>query len=219
MPELVLIEPNDISTKLFDESNEVTLHQDILEILFRHKEHLYRSFDDVKGTFFIDHMAVKIIDPSNTMTLLSTTPSVEYNLLTQGLWKYDDSFSISYQRTHRFYSWGDAYQSEHFEQLKYLKEKKHGFTFGVNLSKKVGSFHLIYSFATRHQKSSLYEYYRQYISELFSIGDYCYKSVNPIFEQLTGMTIIANNLSDKTGELKPRPFLKLISSNNESKDK
>ncbi len=78
MPRLILIKNDEINTKIFDESNEISLHEDILEILFKYKENICNKFDDIRGAFLIDHFAIKIIDQNNKILIFSITPSVEY---------------------------------------------------------------------------------------------------------------------------------------------
>lgn len=212
MPKLFLLESHKADTTLFSASNEVVLHEDILEVLFTYKEKICNSFYDICGTFFIDHLAINIIDPDGRLVIFSTTPSVEYNLISQDLWKYDRSFSLSYQTDNRFTSWEKAYEEKHREKLKYTKQSTHGFTCGFNISKNLESFHIIYSFATRYQKHDLLKYYHGYINELFSIGDYVFKAVSGVYDQKFGKMISRHETDcDKVIRTFP-PFLKLISS-------
>lgn len=213
MPELFLIGTQKSDNKLFSTSNEVLLHEYILEILFKYKDKVFNKFYDIRGTFLIDHLAINIIDPNNKLIIFSTTPSVEYNLISQELWKYDRSFSTSYQIDNRFYSWEKAYEENQFEKLKLAKQINHGFSFGFNLSKKIESFQFIYSFATRHQNSDLMEYYRRYINELFAIGNYVFKAINEIYEKQFGKIISTTEISGDKTKRSFSPFLKLISSN------
>jgi hypothetical protein len=210
MPELFLVENQKADTKLFSTSNEVLLHEDILEVLFKYKEKICNKFYDIRGTFLIDHLAINIIDPNSKVIIFSTTPSIEYNLISQGLWKYDRSFSISYQTENRFYSWEKAYEEKQFEKLKLTKQLNHGFTCGFNLSTKIESFQFIYSFATRHQKPDLIEYYRGYINELFAIGNYVFKAINGIYEKRFGKIISTPEISGDKTIRSFSPFLKLI---------
>jgi len=189
---------------------DVVLHEDIFEILFKYKKIICNKFDDIRGTLLIDHLSINIINPNNKIVIFSTTPSVEYNLLTHNLWKHDQGFSISHQINNRFYSWDTAYKKEYFNELKLTKQLKHGFTFGFNLSKMINEFQFIYSFATRHPNSELMDYYRQYINELFSIGNYIYKPMANIHEQLAGTPIL---VSKNESPLIFSPFLRLISNN------
>lgn len=212
MPKLNLIKNEKINIKISDRSNEVSLHEDILEILIKSKENICNQFDNIRGTFLIDHLAINIIDPNNEILIFSSTPSVEYNVLAQGLWKYDKTFSVRYQKDNRFYCWEDAYEREYFEDIKNIKEKKHGFTFGFNLAKEIESFQLIYSYATRYQKPKPLEYYKMYMNELYAIGDYNYKSIRKIYEQYVGELKAPEIIKHKYAHPPSFPFLKLISS-------
>ena len=42
---------------------------------------------------------------------------------------------------------------------------------------------MVYSFATRESKPNYLEYYRQYIDELFAVGDYVFRSVKAMYEK------------------------------------
>ncbi len=176
-----LIKSINSSVTLHNNDSNVILHEDILDILFKHKEEIYRKLIDLRGTFLIDHIAIKIIDPNNKILIFSITPSVEYNLIVQGLWKHDKSFSLNFQKNNSFYIWEEAYPEKYFDELKSIKELKHGFTFGFNLSKTIGSFNLTYSFATRSKNNKLLEYYQSHINELFALGDYGYKLIHNIY--------------------------------------
>jgi len=123
---------------------KLILHEDILEILFKHKEEIYEKFIDLRGVYLIDHLAIKIIDPNNKILVFSITPSVEYNLIVQGLWRHDKSFSVNFQKNNSFYVWEKAYSAKYFNEIKFVKEFKHGFTLGFNISKKINNFNLIY---------------------------------------------------------------------------
>jgi hypothetical protein len=177
--------------------NEIDLHEDIFNILFKYKEKICSKFEDIRGFFLIDHFAITIIAPNKKTVILSTTPSVEYNLLAQDLWKHDKGFSINHQINNTFYSWESAYSTQYFDELKLIKQIRHGFTFGFNLSKKSDKSQLIYSFATRSSHPEFLEYYGLHMNELFSIGDYIYKSMQPIIPMIAS-----------------KPFLRLISNNN-----
>lgn len=182
---------NPISTII---TNEVTLHEDILDILFKHKEEIYRKLIDLRGTFLLDHIAIKIVDPNNKVLIFSITPSVEYNLIVQGLWRYDKSFSIDFQKNNTFYQWERAYDKNHFEEIKQIKELKHGFTFGFCIPKKLGNFNLIYSYATRSKKNELLEYYHGYLNELINVGDYGYKLIHSIYLNYCNPSFDAPNI-------------------------
>lgn len=163
-------------------NKDIVLHESILDILFKQKGEIHRKLIDLRGTFLIDHVAIHIIDPNKRLVVFSITPSVEYNLIMQGLWRFDQSFSDSYQKSNSFYAWENAYLKDYYERIKFLKEKKHGFTYGFSVSKKVEEFTFVYSYATRSKNNELEEYYRAHLSELITLGDYGYKLVREIYQ-------------------------------------
>src|SRR3990167_4119254 len=116
------IQPNNIVFSKRDTDSNITFHEDIIDMLFKHKEEIYNNLLDLKGVFLTDHIAIKIIDPKKKMVVFSMTPSVEYNLIVQGLWKYDKSFSLEFQKQHSFYTWEDAYSEKYFNEIKYIKQ-------------------------------------------------------------------------------------------------
>lgn len=191
---------------------DIYLHKDIINILFQHKEEIYRHFIDIKGIFMIEHIAIKIINPNNEMIIFSITPSVEYNLIAQGLWKYDYGFSPYFLKKNTYCKWGTCYSNRYFHEIKFLKEHKHGFNFGFNLLKEQDNFNLIYSFATRSKNSHLDEYYRTHINEIYSIGDYGYKLIHPIYSQYITENFKAPSVANTKNSF-VKSFLKLIINN------
>lgn len=201
---------NDV--KYHENSGEVILHENILEILFKHKEEIHKKLIDLRGTFFIDHIAIILIDPDNRIVIFSITPSVEYNLIVQGLWKHDYSFSSDFQKNNSFYPWEKAYSERYFNEIKSIKELKHKFTFGFNISKRINSFNLIYSFATRNKNNGLFEYYSSFINELSGLGDYGYKLIQNIYAKYLNPKFHLPSISCKKNQV-PRHSLKLITNN------
>jgi len=208
MNELSLI----VSTEI---QPEIRLHPDILNVLFSHRNELSKKFSDIKGTFLIDHFSITIINPENNLLIFSMTPSVEYNLLISELWKFDHGLLRSNHTSSKISLWETGYQKEYANQIKSVKQTKHGFSFGFNLYQNIDSFQIAYSFATRSQNNNLDTYYQEYINELFSLGEYGYKSIRDIYDAsyvLVGFKLPQLNNSKA---LKPTipPYLKLVCNN------
>jgi hypothetical protein len=196
----------------FQKYTDVILHDNILDILFKHKEEVHRKMIDLRGTFLIDHIAINIIDPNNKSVIFSITPSVEYNLIVQGLWKHDGGFSVMFQKNNNFYMWEKAYNQNYSNEIKQLKETKHGFTLGFNLSKNLERFNLIYSFATRSKNEGLFDYYSCHINELFMLGDYGYQSISNLYSSYCDLSFRLPSLISKQRYDK-KTHLKLIVDN------
>lgn len=193
-------------------SDNITLHKNILDILFKHKEEVYKRLIDLRGIFLIDHIAIKIINPNNEITIFSITPSVEYNLIVQGLWKYDYGFSPDFKQLNKIHIWENGYSKEYFNEIKSIKELKHGFNFSFNLLRKQGAFNLIYSFATRSKNHDLFNYYNTHLSELSELGDYGYKLIHGIYLEYCSPEFVIPSITAKKSH-PIRTFLKLVVNN------
>ena len=194
-------------------TDNITLHNNTLDILFKHREEVQNRLIDMRGTFLIDHIAIKIINPNNEIVIFSMTPSVEYNLIVQGLWKHDNGFSRNLQNLNKLCLWEDAYSKENFDELKATKEFKHGFTFGFYIPKKHGELNLIYSFATRNKNDNLIDYYHHNLEEIAALGDYGYKLIHGIYSKYCYPDFYAPSITEK--RYNPvKSLLKLIVNNN-----
>ncbi len=193
-------------------SDDIILHKNISDILFKHREEVHNRLIDLRGTFLIDHIAIKIINPSNEIVIFSMTPSVEYNLIVHGLWKHDNGFSRNLQNLNKLCLWEDAYSKENFDELKSIKEFKHGFTFGFYVPKKQGEFNLIYSFATRSNNDNLNDYYQQNLEKISVLGDYGYRLIHDIYSKYCYVAFAPSIKEKKYNPLKS--VLKLIVNNN-----
>ena len=159
------------------------IHPNIFDILFKHKSEISRKLSDLKGLYFIDHVALSFINPEREMVIFSTTPSVEFNLLAQGLWQFDKSFNPNSYRDQEILFWDKAYSHGYHHEIKRIKETQHHFSLGFNVMRHINQFHFIYSFATRHTESDLHDYYQGLIPALLALGDYGYKQLQPIYQQ------------------------------------
>lgn len=159
------------------------MHPNILEILFKHKNEIFRKLSDLRGLYYIDHVSITLIDPDHEITIFSITPSVEFNLIVQGLWHFDRSFNPAHYAPGKLLFWDKAYLNGYQNDLKYIKETQHDFSLGFNLLRKVDNFNLIYSFATRKTGIDLKKYYQSMICDLYSFGDYGYRQLRDIYDQ------------------------------------
>lgn len=159
------------------------IHPNIIDILFKHKSEISRKLSDLKGLYFIDHVALSLINPDHEMVIFSTTPSVEFNLLAQGLWQFDRSFNPRSYTDKEILFWENAYARGHHHEIKRIKETQHHFSLGFNVMRRINQFHFIYSFATRHTESDLHHYYQGLIPALLALGDYGYKQLQSIYQQ------------------------------------
>ncbi|MFC3908831.1 hypothetical protein ACFORL_07045 [Legionella dresdenensis] len=160
-----------------------SIHPNIIDILFKHKKEISRKLADLKGLYFIDHVSLVLINPGDEMVIFSMTPSVEFNLLVQGLWQHDLSFRPQTYVNQEILFWEKAYTAGYQNEIKRVKETEHHFSLGLSVMRKINSFHFIYNFATRHTGVDMRSYYQELVPALYALGDYGYKQLQPIYQQ------------------------------------
>jgi len=196
-----------------------TLHSDVINILFGHRRFVKNIFLQIKGHYEIAHFGINIINPLNELVTFSSTPHIEYNLIKQGLWKYDPSFSSKILNKNTLFWWNDV--SAHIpsplfrEQIKQIKLLNNHFNTGLTLCREVDGFFLLYSYATNSIKNDLQEYYTSQIFNLIDIGDYFCKSILDIYSEYSGNCSLPqlHQLNSKASDLNMRSKLRLIVNN------
>jgi len=169
-----------------DNFSNIKLHPNILDVLFQHQGEIFTKLSDLKGLHFIDHVALYLINPDSEMVIFSSTPSVEFQLLAQGLWQYDFSFNPNKMRDGEMLFWRKAYHAGYKYEITKTKETAHHFTCGFSLLKEVNSFKFIYTFATRHLQENIEQYYQQHLSEILAIGNFGYKQLYSLYQRYSG---------------------------------
>lgn len=156
-------------------------HPDVLNILYDNRFHIKKKFGSVIGFYEIHHISITIIDPSNEMVVFSTTPSIEYHLITQDLWKHDLTVLSHAHRDDELIWWDMDNTNSFYSQIDNIKKQKNNYTLGMSLARKIDGFCIIYSFATKSREAALKSYYISNIERLYDIGDHCYKSIRDIY--------------------------------------
>jgi hypothetical protein len=177
-----------MTIKIASTNNQTSIttsfHPKILDTLFAHKRAIYFRLCDLKGLHYLDHIAIYLVTPTRQIIPFSISPSVEFNLITQELWRYDGTFfPKDYPDNLAF--WDELYHPLQANALKQIKETAYEFTLGFNFRQICGEFTLIYAFATKKHEENLKNYYKNVQNELKCIGDYGYKYLRPLFEQYT----------------------------------
>lgn len=162
----------------------VKLHPDVKEISFMHQYAIQNVFRQKSHNILgIHYLSLMIINADNLLTVYSTCPSLEFNMLDTTLWHYDGIFSTENHRNGEFFYWDDLYADCMKNTLIREKEKKYGFTFGFYLTRKINSHFVIYSFATKNQIDRVI--YKESQPILKKIADYFYYALEGIHEKYT----------------------------------
>ncbi len=159
----------------------VKLHPDVLSVPFQHRKELSAKFRDVLGLLELDYISIEIVNPDEEFLFFASTPTVNFNIISNHLWPYDGAMSPTFYKKQHFFSWEAAYQPLFLTKLKKLKEAAHGFSYGFCLVRRVAGFTLIYSFATKNKNKKIPDFFEERRLEVLKIGDFCYKWVRPIY--------------------------------------
>lgn len=158
-----------------------TLNKSNVDLLFSHKKELSSKFSDIIGLHFIDHLSVFLLDPNNELTIISSTPSVEFNLINTGLWFYDHTFSPKTFTDGHLDTWETFYHPIYSKLLALEKKQAHRFTHGINLVRQINHHTVLYSFATRNEFGDPDKYYQEIKGDLLLIGNHSYNLIRNIF--------------------------------------
>ena len=152
---------------------DIALHPDWLNQLFAHKSKTRAIFRDVLALHEISHIAIAYINANNTLLTLSSTPSLEYNLLSSALWRFDKSYHSSWFKQCGQASWQSLYSTERYDELYYIKQIKPHYPLGLSMAATLGDGHVVYSVASATDSEYTREIFNTKRDELYQLGQYC----------------------------------------------
>jgi hypothetical protein len=196
------------------QKQQITLHPEVIEILFENRPYIKNVFSNLRGLHGITHMAMACIDPSHELIAFSSTPTIEYNLIHQHLWVHDYVFVPDVGLKNSLLWWD--YQHEKIEKIKL---NNNHFTLGMTICRPIGDFRLVYSFATDEKHKNLRQYYTENLFGLIDMGDYFYKSLRERYN-IYAMKHTPPSLSEfksKASGLSIKPFLRVVQNTNKSR--
>lgn len=160
----------------------VRLHPDAKITSFEHKHFILQIFKkNIQGILGIDYFSLMIVDRKNTISIYSSCPSLEFNLINDNLWKEDGIFNSVNHQDHAFFFWDELYSPIFKKILIKEKEKKYAFNLGFCVMKQLSDVFVIYSFATKSQHHK--QLYRHSKDTLSKIGDYFFNKLKNIHHQ------------------------------------
>lgn len=155
-------------------------HPNYLEMLFAHKSAVNHVVKDVLGLYDVDHVAVSHINHNKELLTLSSTPSLEFNLFSSKLWRFDRTYQPNWYNTCATSSWQSLYTPERYDELYYLKQIKHHYPIGLSFAVKLTNTHVIYSIACRNDCELTRDVFTNQHANLYKIGEYCSQALLPL---------------------------------------
>jgi len=160
---------------------EIVPHPDYLEMLFIHRSKVSNVFKDVLGLYEINHVAISHIDKNHQLLTLSSTPSLEFNLFSGSLWRYDLTYQPSWYNLCAPSSWQSLYTPERYDELYYIKQVKYHYPLGISLPIKLPNSYVIYSIASQKMGHKTQELFENNHELFYKIGHYCSNALLPLF--------------------------------------
>ena len=164
-------------------NKDIVLHPLVLEILFSHQDNVSSVFKDVLGLYEIDHIALAHIDNNQELLSFSSTPSLEFNLFSGNLWRFDKTYQASWYGLCGPSSWQSLYMPEHFDELYYLKQIKHQYPLGLSFAIKSTDGHIICSLASHKECQPTRDLFATQQEHFVKIAQYCSKLLLPLFNK------------------------------------
>ncbi len=161
-------------------NKQVTPHSKFLDTLFAYKQPVSHVFKDILGLYDISHFSISRIDKDCKLLTLSSTPSLEFNLFSSNLWRFDKTYLSSWYSLCSASSWQSLYCSEHYHQLYYTKQIKHRYPIGISIAVKTMDTHLIYSIASDKECPYTQELFVNQHDHFYRIGEYCSNALLPL---------------------------------------
>lgn len=154
-----------------------TIHPRAQEILFEQKRKLSKIFREVLGHYEMDHLSIAVIKKNHEIFFLSSTPSIEFNLIEKNLWIYDDSYDPDFFRNPQCKLWSELFHKEKFIELRFIKQIVTGYVSGFSASVEFNNFYLVYSFATKSKRLDTEMEFFGLSNSLIKLGNFCFKKI------------------------------------------
>ena len=157
-------------------------HPHLLEMLFSHKSKVNHVFKDVLGLHNISHIAISYIDPNHELLTFSSTPSLEFNLFSSELWRFDKTYQPSWYNQCTTSPWQSLYLPDRYDELYYVKQMKHHYPIGLSLAVKLAGSHVVYSIASHNDCQQTQALFRNQHEHFHRIGEYCSNALLPLLK-------------------------------------
>lgn len=156
-------------------------HPQLLEALFIFRFKIFCVFQEVLGLYGIDHIAVSRINSKQEILIFSSSPALEFNLFSSGLWRFDHSYQPSWFKLCKSTHWHELYSASRYDELYYIKQIKPHFPIGKSLAARLNDGFVIYSLASKRSCQATQDIFSKEDKGFYQIGQYCTKKLHSLF--------------------------------------
>ncbi|MDP1603104.1 MAG: hypothetical protein Q8M03_07550 [Legionella sp.] len=164
--------------------NTVKPHPNLIETLFAYKSRVSAIFNDVLGIHHLNHFSIARVDKEQTILVFSSTPSIEFNLFTTSLWRFDNTFNPGWftQCNHALSS--SLYNPKRYNELYFTRQQKPELPTAYTIAVE-NDGHYIYSIASGNTFPNPDKWFTNHEDDFYKMGKYCTNLLTPLFHQVT----------------------------------
>ena len=156
---------------------EIKLHPNAEDFLFENFATLRRIFSDVLGQLEIDYISIGLVNEAGEIFFLSSSPSIEKNLIEKDLWGYDYIYQPHFVYQSELTLWSEISPTAYHEPLKRYKQQHQNLIDGVSIPIDYGVYRAILSFGFK-ESSSLSKIRFNKCEKLLAMGQFCLNRIS-----------------------------------------
>lgn len=158
------------------------LHENASIMSFENCYFLGATYKEIIGLFGIDHFSINVVDKNGRMSILSYNPQIAYNIFKDGTYLYNGSISPTYYNSLDMYSWDETYDPKYYNVLKNTMERKNRINKGIVLTKDIGEYKVLFSFATKGDPVDFESNIKINKGVFLSAGLHCFDQIKGIIQ-------------------------------------
>lgn len=187
-----------------DVNAPITLHRSAKIYLYEHYRKLRKIFGDVLGLMEIDYLSIAMINNKNELFFLSSSPSIEYNLIEKNIWQLDKIYNGNFIQQDKAQWWSDINARDN-DELYHYKQASQKLMMGLSVPDLYDEYRVIYSFGFQSDNEQIRINIQNNIYELLNIGRFCLKKItktiplpdrlHPFSSTKPNLTLITNQVN------------------------
>lgn len=162
-----------------DVQNKIRLHPRAREFLFENYANLRRIFSDVLGHLDISYISITLINKEREVFFLSSSPSIEQNLIEKKLWEYDSIYEDNFIEQDEHKLWSELYHVDDKVLLKKYKLYNQQLIEGLSIPIDYENYRVILSFGFKKENHIVKIKYNN-PENLIAVGRYCLNKIRKV---------------------------------------
>lgn len=156
---------------------KIRLHPRAKIFLFEHFATLRKLFSNVLGQQETDYFSIALINKTGVMFFLSSTPSIEQNLIEKGLWQYDGSYQPEFIYQNEAKLWSEFSKTEYSGSLRQHKQQDHNLVEGISIPMEYEMYRAALSFGFKRINPNIQNKAPILCARLLAMSKFCLRDI------------------------------------------